>query len=161
MSTPPTKAGTPPSALAMSIAIPGMPMGESGCSPKSNAVSTSATPNSVSPAPSAKRSQMVFAAARRDGRVSPATRPPKGAFILLYCAALERGGGEGVAILRAAGIHAALEPAHALRRSAVRKRVRHDAALRLLMKTIIADRRGCIQRFFHLAGIELVHDAGL
>src|SRR6185295_20191825 len=58
---------------------------------------------------------------------------------------LEAGGGEGVAVLRAPGIEAALEPAHALRRGAVREGLGHHATLRLLLQAIVADRGGGVQ----------------
>src|SRR5690348_3240725 len=74
---------------------------------------------------------------------------------------LQRRCRERIAVLRPAGIEAALEPARALRRGAVREGLRHHAPLRLLLQAVIADRSSRIERFFDVSRIELVHQACL
>src|SRR5256885_1363283 len=76
-------------------------------------------------------------------------------------AKLQRRGGESVAVLRPSGLEAALEPAQALRRRAVGKRFRDDAALRLLLQSIVADRARRVQRLLQVVRIELLHRAGV
>src|SRR5690349_2290172 len=71
------------------------------------------------------------------------------------------GGGESVAVLRPAGVEAALEPARALRGTSVRERFGHHAPLRLLLQPIVADGARRVQRLLEVAGIELLHHAGV
>src|SRR4051812_37907297 len=75
--------------------------------------------------------------------------------------ALQRCGGEGVAVLGPSGVEAALEPAHALRGAAVRERFRHHAALRLLLQPIVADGSGGVEGLFQVARLQLVQRAGV
>src|SRR5688572_19899506 len=74
---------------------------------------------------------------------------------------LERGGRERIAALRVAGVEAAPEPALALLGAAVREGLRHHAPLALLLQAVVADRRRGGQRLLDVAGLELVHRAGV
>src|SRR5215831_4307708 len=61
---------------------------------------------------------------------------------------------EGVALAGLARIDPALEPAYALRGAAVGERFRHDAAHRLALQTVVADRGGGVEAFLDVAGLE-------
>src|SRR5690349_6968237 len=61
---------------------------------------------------------------------------------------------ERIAVARITLFHAALEPAHALLRRAVRERIGRRIALRLLLEAVVADRGGCGERLVHVARIE-------
>src|SRR5689334_25241471 len=61
---------------------------------------------------------------------------PRGRRSMRFKGSLKRGGRERIAVLRAAGVEAALEPAHALRGRAVRERLRHHPALRLFLEAV-------------------------
>src|SRR5574340_187540 len=71
----------------------------------------------------------------------------------------KRGGGEGIAVLRPARRHAALEPAHALLGGAVREGLGDDAPLRLLLEAVVSDRARRGERLVDVARVELVHGA--
>src|SRR5690606_42035230 len=57
-------------------------------------------------------------------------------------------------LFRSAAVQAALEPAHPLRRRAVREGVRHHVALALLLQRVVADGGGRVQAFLDVAGLE-------
>ncbi len=76
-------------------------------------------------------------------------------------ARLERGGRDRIAALRVAGVEAAPDPAHALLGAPGRERLRHHAPLALLLQAVVADRRRGGQRLLDVAGLELVHRAGV
>ena len=59
---------------------------------------------------------------------------------------------EGVAGIDLPGFHAGAEPAHTLRRTAVREAVGHDRAARLTLQAIVADRGSGGQGFLDVAG---------
>ncbi|MFO0841796.1 MAG: malto-oligosyltrehalose synthase [Gemmataceae bacterium] len=59
-------------------------------------------------------------------------------------------------LLDAAGLEPALEPAHPLRRRAVRERVGHDPAARLLLQVVVADLVRRVQGRLDVAGVEEV-----
>src|SRR5262245_43513721 len=61
---------------------------------------------------------------------------------------------ERVAVADVAAFEAGAEPAHALLGRAVRERVRHDAALRLALQRIVADRGRRADRALHVTGLE-------
>src|SRR5262245_2866841 len=61
---------------------------------------------------------------------------------------------EGVALAGIARVDPALEPAPTLGGAAVRERLRHDAAHRLALQAIVADRGGGVQAFLDVAGLE-------
>src|SRR6185295_10239696 len=94
-------------------------------------------------------------------RTSGAMRRPERPRVRRPMEGLKRGGRERIAVLRPAGIQAALEPAHALRGRAVREGLRHHAPLRLFLQTVVADRRRGVERLGDIARIELVHRAGV
>src|SRR5258706_5936689 len=58
---------------------------------------------------------------------------------------------ERPALVGAAGLEAALEPAHALRARAMREALGHDGAARLALQRVVADLRGGIQRGLDVA----------
>src|SRR5215475_3690505 len=61
---------------------------------------------------------------------------------------------ERVALAGIARVDPTLEPAHALGGAPVRERLRHDAARRLSLQAIVADRGGGVQALLDVAGLE-------
>src|SRR5512137_683779 len=74
---------------------------------------------------------------------------------------LEYVGPEGIARPRIAGLHAALQPAHALLGTAVRERVGHDDALGLPLQAVVTNRRGGAQAFLDVARIQVQARRGI
>src|SRR5215469_3579855 len=68
----------------------------------------------------------------------------------------KRRGVERVAAIDVARLESRLEPARALRRRAVRERIRHCIAARFLLQGVVADLRGGIQRGIDVAGLQPV-----
>src|SRR5215471_2945239 len=63
---------------------------------------------------------------------------------------------ESIARLRIAGVEADLQPMHALRRRAVRERVRRHASPRVALQSVVADRLGSRESLLDVAGLEHV-----
>ena len=59
-----------------------------------------------------------------------------------------------IAFARDARVKSPPEPVGALLGRAVREAVRHDPAAGLLLKTVVADRRGSIERFLQVARLD-------
>src|SRR3954469_11933158 len=73
----------------------------------------------------------------------------------------EIGGRKRIAGLETAALQAGLEPAHALRRTAVRERIRHDDAARLTLQPVVADRARGVQALLDIALLQnLAHTVG-